>query len=213
MLGDLSASYESNGDPAEVSSGINDPGGISYGAYQFASNMGVPQDFVTWLQNHTSLQWARDYGDSLAKYAVNSEEFKAEWHELGTVDRGGFLQLQHEYTKEKYYDKAVSLLRAAYFNAEKHSQIMQDVIWSRAVQYGIGNIVEMFEDALAYIPGYADNWNLSYVDEKRFGWDLINGIYEVCMTEEWNNTSNRQSLNRRYASERQDALSALEKEV
>ena len=104
-------------------------------------------------------------------------------------------------------------MRAAYFNAEKHSQIMQDVIWSRTVQYGIGNIVEMFEDALAYIPGYQDSWNLSYVDEKRFDWDLINGIYEVCMTEEWNNTSNRQSLNRRYASERQDALSALEKEV
>lgn len=213
MLGNLSASYESNGDPSEVSSGINDPGGISYGAYQFASNMGVPQDFVTWLQNHTSLQWARDYGNSLAHYEVNSEEFKAQWRELGTLDRSGFLQLQHEYTKEQYYDKAVSLLRAAYFNAEKHSQIMQDVIWSRAVQYGIGNIVEMFEDALAYIPGYQANWNLSYVDEKRFDWDLINGIYEVCMTEEWNNTSNRQSLNRRYASERQDALSALEREV
>ena len=32
-LGDLSALYESNGDPGCVSSGAGDLGGISYGAY------------------------------------------------------------------------------------------------------------------------------------------------------------------------------------
>ena len=37
-LGNLSAVYESNGDPACVSSGVNDAGGISYGTYQLASN-------------------------------------------------------------------------------------------------------------------------------------------------------------------------------
>ena len=33
-LGDLSASYESNGNPGCVSTGAGDLGGISYGAYQ-----------------------------------------------------------------------------------------------------------------------------------------------------------------------------------
>jgi hypothetical protein len=32
-LGDLSASYESNGNPGCVSTGYGDLGGISYGAY------------------------------------------------------------------------------------------------------------------------------------------------------------------------------------
>ena len=36
-LGKLSAAYESNGDPAIVSTGEGDRGGISYGAYQLAS--------------------------------------------------------------------------------------------------------------------------------------------------------------------------------
>jgi len=38
MLGDLSAKYESSGDPGSVSSGYQDPGGKSYGAYQLSSN-------------------------------------------------------------------------------------------------------------------------------------------------------------------------------
>lgn len=43
-LGSLSAVYESNGDPACVSSGVNDAGGISYGTYQLASNCGSVDD-------------------------------------------------------------------------------------------------------------------------------------------------------------------------
>ena len=34
------------------------------------------------------------------------------------------------------------------FNVEKHSDALKDVIWSRAVQYGTGEIVNMFNDAL-----------------------------------------------------------------
>ena len=40
-LGKLSAAYESNGDPAIVSTGEGDRGGLSYGAYQLASNCGA----------------------------------------------------------------------------------------------------------------------------------------------------------------------------
>ena len=40
MLGDLSAQYESNGDPGCISDGYGDAGGKSYGTYQFSSNAG-----------------------------------------------------------------------------------------------------------------------------------------------------------------------------
>lgn len=45
-LGDLSASYESNGNSGCVSSGAGDLGGISYGAYQLASNAGSVDAFI-----------------------------------------------------------------------------------------------------------------------------------------------------------------------
>lgn len=45
-LGDLSASYESNGNPGCVSTGYGDLGGISYGTYQLASNAGSVDAFI-----------------------------------------------------------------------------------------------------------------------------------------------------------------------
>lgn len=209
MLGDLSKLHESNGDPATVSSGLDDYGGVSYGAYQFSSVYGIVQDFVSWLQYHATLQWARDYGNSLAHYQVNSEEFKAQWKELGTLDSTGFLALQYEYTKEKYFDASVSILKGHGFNAEKHSEALRQALWSRAVQYDSGNILEMFESALQYVPGYDSSWNLSYVDDKRFDWDLINGLYSTCMTWEWNHGPSMDSLNKRFVEERRQVWDML----
>jgi hypothetical protein len=51
-LGYLSGIGESNNDPGIISSGIGDIGGKSYGAFQFASSIGIPLDFVRWLENH-----------------------------------------------------------------------------------------------------------------------------------------------------------------
>ena len=50
MLGDLSAQYESNGNPGCISDGYGDPGGKSYGTYQFSSNAGSLNQFVNYIQ-------------------------------------------------------------------------------------------------------------------------------------------------------------------
>ena len=52
MLGDLSSRYESSGDPGTVSSGYGDPGGKSYGLYQFSSNAGTLDEYIQWLQDN-----------------------------------------------------------------------------------------------------------------------------------------------------------------
>ena len=59
-LGDLSAAYESNGNPRYVSSGVGDLGSISYGAYQLASNASSVDAF---------LEWGIDYGAYYRDYA------------------------------------------------------------------------------------------------------------------------------------------------
>ena len=209
MLGDLSKQYESgNLGAGAVSSGWGDAGGISYGAYQFASNAGVPADFVAWL-----IRQGYQHGHTLSRAgAPGSPSFSQTWAYVAENDYDGFLTMQHEYVKQQYYDPAVQYLRQAGFNAEKHSVAMQDVIWSRAVQYGPGLIVEMFE-AAAQALGHP---NLSYVDDDVFDGDLIRAIYiDVCMTPEWTNGSLalRQGLYARFEAECSDALAILDGEV
>ena len=94
-LGSLSAVYESNGDPACVSSGVNDAGGISYGTYQLASNCGSVDEFLGWSLRQGG--YYTDYARALVDSGeINSDEFIDQWKELGAIDRQGFAKMQHD---------------------------------------------------------------------------------------------------------------------
>lgn len=205
MLGELSKRYESNGDPGCISSGWGDAGGKSYGMYQLASNAGSVDSYVRWLQANG--WW---FGDLLAEFSVGSWQFDNTWSNLAdSANRADFERSQHEYIKYAYYDPAVRALKRAMYDVEgKHSEVMKDVVWSRAVQYGTGNIVEMFEDAVHAI-GYP---NLSYVDDKAYDKAMIRAVYlDVCSTPEWTNGSPslRSGLYSRFRRECEDALARL----
>jgi len=106
----LSRKYESNGDPACVANNAGDLGGISYGLYQFASNVkGSVEGFIDWLKNYPDAALA-NYVRVLASHKINSDDFIKQWKELGTIDPGNFGRLQDEYIKLKYYDAAANLL-------------------------------------------------------------------------------------------------------
>lgn len=205
MLGDLSKRYESNGDPGCISNGWGDAGGKSYGMYQLASNTGSVTSFIRWCRANG--YW---FGDYLAQYNVGSAGFDAAWTFLAeSGNRDDFAKSQHEYIKYAYYDPAIRALKNAMYDVEgKHSEVMQDVVWSRAVQYGTGYIVEMFEEAVKAI-GYP---NLSYVDDKAYDEAMIKAIYlDVCSTPEWTNGSPslRSGLYSRFRNECRDAIARL----
>lgn len=214
-LGDLSAAYESNGNPGCVSSGAGDLGGISYGAYQLASNVGSVDAFIQWGMNQDNFY--ANYANSLNQYEVNSDAFIDEWKSLANDDYNGFLQMQHDYIKAEYYDKACRYLANEGFHADNHSDALKDVIWSRAVQYGPGNVVDLFNEALRYVPGYTEEWNLSWVDAKRFDYDLIVGVYESNKTDEWISDALsedvREGVYNRMEEEKQEALAMFTKEI
>ena len=106
-------------------------------------------------------------------------------------------------------------LAHAGWHIDNHNPIMQDVIWSRAVQYGAGNIVEMFTTAAHRMYNTTDRAytgypNLSYIDAAQFDYDFITAIYLlVCKTPEWAVTSLRASLYDRFEQECHDALTRL----
>ena len=209
MLGDLSKKYESSGDAGTISSGYGDAGGKSYGIYQFSSTMGVVDNYVKWLQENG--YW---FGDELAKYTVGSSYFDDAWRFLANSDnRGDFDRSQHDFTKAMYYDRACALLADSGYHVNKHSKAMKDVVWSRAVQYGPYQIVDMFDEACCGVLGY---FNLSYVDDIAFDKSMIEAIYlEVCSTPGWTNGSPslREGLYARFRNECADALNMLNEEL
>ncbi|MDT8900955.1 hypothetical protein [Anaeroselena agilis] len=198
-LGRLSAKYESRGNPGTVSSGRGDAGGVSFGVYQFSWNYGVAQNFA--------VKFADRYPD-LANNVENLDAFCDAWRAYANANPEGFATAQYEYALDMYYVPAISKLAEAGWHIEKHHPVMQDVVWSRVIQYGLGYLVEMWETACR-IMGYP---NLSYIDAANFDADLVKTIYlKVCRTPEWTggSPSLRPGLYSRFENECADALAAI----
>lgn len=204
-LGGLSAKYESKGDPATVSDCCGDDGGISYGIYQFSSTKGVVQKFVEWFQEQPYPY--NEYGNLLARYEINSDEFIAIWKELGNVDPVGFVQFQEEYVKPIYFDVGANNLWERYgFDIRKHSQALQSVLWSNCVQHGDYYGAQVFGDAAEF-----DGQDLKRMSDA----EIIENIYEVKLIDmSWSsgNPALRPGLFNRWRNERQDALAMLDAE-
>ena len=216
-LGDLSKKYESNGNPSIISSGEGDYGGVSYGMYQLSSTMGSVDEFIDWGL-HCGVPNYVNYANQLDNCRpINSPQFKAKWRELGDSPYTNFSIMQHDYIKFAYYDVAVRNLKRAYFNIENHSDALKDVVWSASVQYGAGEVVELFQSAMRYVPSYQNVWNLSYIDALRFDYDLIVGVYETRKQHPWiwngNPESIKQALRNRFDNEKRDALVMFEREL
>ena len=205
-LGSLSAVYESNGNPGTISSGEFDLGGKSYGAWQLAINVGSLQEFVEWAAQQPEPYG--NYGIVLSVHELGSEDFDAEWKLHAELDPEGFLSLQREFIKQRYYDPALNLLKNIGLDVSARSFTLQQVLWSRAVQYGAGNMVELFVKA-AELSGYdVGNLYFGYVGD----YDLIYNVYEVNLTDpSWTSGSPelRPGLFARFESEREDALKML----
>lgn len=144
LLGSLSAKYESNGNPATISEG-KDTGGVSYGAYQFASNFGVPLTFAEWC---ISSGENKEVGERLkSAYALDKntygENFNSEWKKIAEESAEDFLHLQHAFTKARFYDVVVEKLEKNVegFDIDNYTIALKNVIWSRAVQNGVNTDV------------------------------------------------------------------------
>ena len=151
QLGSLSAKYESNGNPATISGG-GDMGGVSYGAYQFSSNYGVPLTFAEWCI--TSKEGVSTGERLKSAYALDKntygENFNSEWKKIAQESPEAFLLLQHNFTKARFYDVMVSKLEAYFdgFDVDNYTIALKNVIWSRAVQNGMNSdvIIKAFEN-------------------------------------------------------------------
>lgn len=201
-LGSLSEKYESSGDPGVISSGEGDYGGVSYGAWQLASNLGKVDHFMEWLgrKNQSFYQALKNSGE------VNSEEFKESWRNLAKAYPNEFKGFQHAYIKEHHYDPGVKYLKRNGFDISKRSKILHDVLWSNGVQHGGETGASAFVDAAKNAGKDLENMTDA---------EIIRGVYtEKINNPEWTSgaqTENvRQSLINRWNSEMNEALAALD---
>ena len=178
VIASISAKYESNGDPACIANNAGDLGGISYGKYQFASNVGAVEPFVKWLCKYPDDKLA-NYGRVLAANPVNSDAFISTWENLGTVDPVNFGKLQDEYMIDVYYGGAAKKLEKENFHLEKHSDALKAVVFSRAVQNGQTGCTDLFLIACENL-GHP---NLSYIDDAYFDDKIISAIYDFLIRE------------------------------
>lgn len=176
-LGFLAAKYESCADPGRVSDGEGDLGGQSYGAIQFASKSGSVDAFIDWLKQSDN-QYRLAIGVELSLFAVNSPGFITTWKCIGDYNNvlcGPFLDAQMEYGAAVYYQPAADrLMDKLGFDASQRSEALQQVIYSRAVQYSAYWVNDLFEGA-AQIVGK----ELAEMSDE----EIIRGVYQVLIND------------------------------
>ena len=133
-LGSASAKFESKGDASTVSSGKNDPGGVSYGTYQMSSVKGVADDFVK------KSNWKTDFEGLKA----GTPEFSARWKQIAKDPKQGkeFADAQHEYIKKTHFDPAAA--KAIKMGYQLNDPGVADAIWSLSVQHaGVQTVLDL----------------------------------------------------------------------
>ena len=137
--GQTSAHFETgNRGPGHVSTGAGDHGGVSYGSYQYATNVGGAAEFVANSR----------YGSQFKGLQPGTPAFTERWKEVAKDDPAGFARDQHDFIQHKYYDVQMSRLQKAGVDLSGRGPAVQDALWSTSVQYR-GLTLPVFQKGLA----------------------------------------------------------------
>lgn len=161
-LGALSERYESGGrGPGTVSSGVGDPGGVSYGLYQLASKTGTVGAFL----EHEGRPWLAELSP-----APGSPAFTAAWKAIAAREPERFAAAQHAFIERTHYRSAVDKVRTLTgLDLDAQAQAVRDATWSVAVQHG--RAADILADAIRLADARATRAGAGY-DEA-----LVRSIY------------------------------------
>ena len=202
--GDLSMEFEVSYRPGReanaagiVSSGKDDAGGVSYGAFQLSSEKGQVQSFL----KSTGAQWASEFNG--LDPTEPGGAFGQTWKTIAARDPVNFLAAQESYIQATHYDPVVQrVLKATGLDINSRPLAVQQVVWSMAVQHG--RAAKIIKDAVCDL----DHWT----SPTQPGYDsaLINNLFDF--REKYvikNRVDKLSSVLNRYKSERRRALSLL----
>lgn len=203
-LGSLSEKYESGGrGPGTVSSGVGDPGGVSYGTYQLSSKLGRADQFA-----------AKYFPEEFKGLKAGSDEFTKRWKELAKEQTEKLREKEHQYIQQTHYDPQVAhLKKALMLDVGARSWALQNAVWSTAVQHGPAS--KIIDRALAPL---LQTQSLKELGDK----EILQAIYAersrkddqgVLVYFKSSSAAEQKGVARRFDSELRDALKALEAEL
>lgn len=124
-LGELSAKYESNGDPGAIAHTKGDKGGPSYGMYQLAMNTGSLEAYLR----------ASDFRHQFVGLKPGTPEFDAQWRAVAKIRPNDFAEDQYDYHMGVYY---TPVRAACDIWGIPDTNAINQVIWSASTQHGPG---------------------------------------------------------------------------
>lgn len=129
-LGALSERFESGGrGPGAVSSGVGDPGGVSYGIWQLSSKAGTAAQFVA----EEGARWRAEFAGNPPGTVV----FSAAWRAIASREPDAFGEAQRSFIERTHYRPAVAAVRrATKLDLDARQDAVRDAVWSVAVQHG-----------------------------------------------------------------------------
>lgn len=171
VIGEIAKKYE-GGELTSFSDNPEDPGGKSYGPYQFTAG-GSMKGFIQYLidNDYEAGNFLRYRDASLGGGEIDteSEEFHARWLEAVEKYENSIMKPIDNYAKTMFYDELKSGLGE--FNPDTHSSALQQAIMSTAIQHGpyanngFGGL-DIVREALSGADNKSDS-------------DIINAIYAI----------------------------------
>ena len=210
-LGSLSARYESRGNPATI--GWDSTGGFSYGTYQLAANVGVMNEFHSWLRKtHPDLEAQLAAAGGAAAARAGTKAYKAAWAQVMATEQAA--EVQHEYAVLAYFAPgSKNIKRKTNLDCNLRSTTLQNVVWSCAIQHGVGGAATVFRNALKTL-GYPGN-ETSVTEPSEAA--LIRAVYNerrnVNKHFKRSTAGVKASVVKRFHNEEADALKSLEGEI
>lgn len=126
-----------------INSKTPDPGGVSYGSFQFTSQCiddkgvkreGTVQDFMRSKEFEPFKDKFKDKNKDGHPLKVNSEAFKDAWRNMD--DPIGFEHAQYDYAMKRYHEPQMKKLEKAGFDATGRSEAFDNAVTSASVQHG-----------------------------------------------------------------------------
>lgn len=136
-VGALSGRHETHNirNPGAVSTGKDDPGGVSYGSYQLSGRLGMAKAFV---ESPEAKRWATKFHGLTPETAA----FSAQWKRVAASDPDGLQAAQDAFIGRANYRRAVDNVRKATgIDLSAQSNAVRQVTFSVAVQHGRADIV------------------------------------------------------------------------
>lgn len=123
QLGELSAKYESNGDPGAVANTKGDKGGPSYGMYQLALNTGSLEAYIK----------ASRFRPCFIGLKPGTEDFDKKWKKLAAARTKDFAEEQYNFHMGVYYTPVRTMCDKW---GIPDTNAINQVIWSTSTQHG-----------------------------------------------------------------------------